>query len=145
MSDESNVSTSITDSVMEDMETKVEEVTIADTPAPKKRGRKPMTPEEKAAKAKERAEKKSKTSKPAKATKTAPAKRGRKKKEESVKVAYASDHLSALVDKELVLAFSKKVSKMKNADELQIIEALVQGFVDGSIEFEEKTVITVKK
>lgn len=100
---------------------------VKDTP--KRRGRKPLTPEEKEARAKAKKENKVAI---------------KKSKNDTTTLSSVKDKLSSVIGSALTSEYIKKVNKMKNADEVQILSALIQGFVDGSIEFEEKTIITVK-
>lgn len=53
--------------------------------------------------------------------------------------------ITELTSFELVSDYFSKVKSLKGADEKQILKALLEGFINGSIEFEERTVLTVKK
>lgn len=116
MSDEINVSNVELNIVKEDGD-------ATENVAPKKRGRKPLTPEEKEARAKQRLE---------------------NKKAKNTTTLSLKECLDFLVGKDLSDSFIKKISDIKSVDEKQVISALIQGFINDDIKFEEKVILTVK-
>lgn len=58
---------------------------------------------------------------------------------------FASSTLTELIGYESAVAFYQKVESLENADKKQILSMLVDGFLDGSIEFEERVVLSLKR
>lgn len=53
--------------------------------------------------------------------------------------------LNEIVEEKQMREFIKKARKIKNSNENQILNMLITAFIDDEIEFEEKTILTVKK
>ena len=58
---------------------------------------------------------------------------------------FAKMTIADLVNDKTIKAFVKKARARKGTDEEQIFKALIDGFVSGDIEFEERVIFAVKK
>lgn len=53
--------------------------------------------------------------------------------------------LNEIVEEKQIREFVKKVRKIKNANENQILDMLITGFLNDDIELEERTTYAIKK
>lgn len=58
---------------------------------------------------------------------------------------FASLTLTELISYEDITKFLQKVNQLNNADEKQVLTMLLQSFINGDIEFEEKTILSIKQ